>query len=316
MSNKNQNRRPTNDDDSDVEQELQNKKLRNNGGAASNGYKKSSGRRDHSEDSDSETEQRGKAGQKADKKYESKNKRESDGTGSEEEEKKGGNKGTYEVIIKGLPFASGEQDITEFFQGCGDIENVNVLKGHDGRSKGIAFVKFSDEKSVQKAIALTETELGGRTVHIEKTVPKEQRSAGGDRDRNQQRAERDPNSTTVFIGNLSYSTDETSIRKLFDSCGKITEVRVTMGQDGRPRGFGYVEFSSADSVDKAISKTGADLDGRAVRVDFANSKRTDGGGSRSFGGGRNGGGSYGGGRDSYGGGRSNGGGNRRGGNRY
>jgi len=40
-----------------------------------------------------------------------------------------------------------ENDLKEFFSECGDVESVNLLKGPDGRSKGIAFVRFSDENA-------------------------------------------------------------------------------------------------------------------------------------------------------------------------
>jgi nucleolin len=317
MSHKAQGRRSQNDDDSDVEQQLHDKKHRNNAGG-SNGYPKgkpSSNRKGSDDDSDSdEPQSKSRPSQKSEKKYESKSRRQDD-SGSGEEEKTSGKSGSYEVIIKGLPFASSDQDINDFFQDCGEIDHINLLRGPDGRSKGIAFVKFFDEKGLRKAIELSGSELGGRTVQVEKTVPKEQRSSGGDRggDRDRQRSERDPNSTTVFIGNLSYNTDAESIREIFESCGKIKDVRIATDQDGKPRGFAYVEFGSGESVDVAIQKTGTKLDGRNIRVDFTNTRKNDGGGgggggSRGFGGGRSGG--------SRGGGGYGGGGNRRGGNRY
>jgi nucleolin len=309
MSHKGQGSR-RHDDDSDGEQELHDKKFRNNSGG-SNGYSKSkpsSNRKGSDDDSDSD-DHKGRSG-KSDKKYDSKKRQSDSGSGEEE---KGGDKGTYEVIIKGLPFASSDQDINDFFQDCGEIERINLLKGPDGRSKGIAFIKFYDEKSLRKAVELSGSDLGGRTVQVEKTVPKEQRSSGNDRGGDRQRSERDPNSTTVFVGNLSYNTDEDSIREIFDACGKVKDVRIAADQDGKPRGFAYVEFGSADSVDKAIQKTGAKLDGRSIRVDFTNTRKNDGGGGGGGRGGYGGGGDRrsGGGRGGYG-----GGGNRRGGNRY
>lgn len=82
--------------------------------------------------------------------------------------------------------------------------------------------------------------------------------------------------------------------QLFGSCGSIMGIRLPTDPDsGRPKGFGYVQFSSIDEAREAYNQlNGADLEGRAVRLDFS-TPRTGGGagGGRGggFGGGRGGG---------------------------
>jgi len=167
-----------------------------------------------------------------------------------------------------------------------------LLKGHDGRSKGIAFVTFDSEEAVKTAISYTGGDFGGRSITIEKTVPREQRAPTPARDFGQ-KSERDPTSSSIFVGNLSYETSEESLTSFFENCGKITGVRVAFDQEGNPRGFAHVDFASPDSVEKAVAKAGSKLDGRAIRVDYSSSKKQDGGnrgGQRGgFGGGRRGG---------------------------
>jgi nucleolin len=241
-----------------------------------------------------------------------------------------------EVFVRNLPFSADQPAIEKFFQSCGSVEKVNLLRAHDGRPKGVAFVKFTTPENVQKALALNGNEFEGRTLTIEKTKPKGERPP---RELNRQQEPRDPASTKVFIGNLSYSTTEANLRQLFENCGEISNIRIATGDDGRPRGFAHVEFDSVEAVEKAVQKSGTELDGRNIRVDFSSAKRPEyggrgghrggsrggyGGGSRGgYGGGYGGGsrGSYGGGsRGSYGGGYgggsrggSRGGGFRRGG---
>lgn len=69
-----------------------------------------------------------------------------------------------------------------------------------------------------------------------------------------------------------------------------------MGEDGKPRGFAHVEFTSEEPVQKAIALSGQDLDGRNIRVDVAGSKGGNRGGRSDRGGfgGRSRGGSRGG----------------------
>lgn len=61
---------------------------------------------------------------------------------------------------------------------------------------------------------------------------------------------------------------------------------------GIPFRFGYVEFPNADAARDALETlTGAEMDGRELRVDIAAPKQSGGGGGRSFGGRGGGGGS-------------------------
>jgi len=121
--------------------------------------------------------------------------------------------------------------------------------------------------------------------------------------------------TKLFIGGLSWDTNDESLKSAFEKFGDITDAKVIVDRStGRSRGFGFVTFSSNDDAINAREEmNGQEVDGRQVRVDVAQKRRAEGGGG--FGGGGGGGG--GGFRDRDGGrdggregGRSFGGGNR------
>ncbi|PSS27814.1 hypothetical protein M430DRAFT_63016 [Amorphotheca resinae ATCC 22711] len=112
----------------------------------------------------------------------------------------------------------------------------------------------------------------------------------------------------LFIGGLSWHTDDVTLRQKFEEFGAVEEAIVVKDRDtGRSRGFGFVRYSQEADAEAAISSmNNAEFDGRSIRVDKA-SERGPGGGGGGFGGGRGGGG-YGGGRGGggYGGGRDGG----------
>ncbi|KAI4326569.1 hypothetical protein MLD38_031869 [Melastoma candidum] len=116
-------------------------------------------------------------------------------------------------------------------------------------------------------------------------------------------------SSKIFIGGLSYGTDEQGLREAFSKYGEVVDARVILDREtGRSRGFGFVTFVSNEEASSAIQALdGQDLHGRRVRVNYASERPPPrfqssygGGGGGYGGGGFGGGGSYGG--SGYGGG--------------
>jgi RNA recognition motif-containing protein len=109
----------------------------------------------------------------------------------------------------------------------------------------------------------------------------------------------------IFVGNMSFQTDEAELRSLFEPFGEITRVHIPTDRDtGRARGFAFVEMASASEAAAAITAlNGRELGGRQLRVNEAQPKgdRPGGGGGGGGRGGRPGGGG-GGGRGGRGGG--------------
>lgn len=80
----------------------------------------------------------------------------------------------------------------------------------------------------------------------------------------------------LFVGNLSYDTDQQTIRDAFSAGGRtVTDVHVMIDRDtGRPRGFGFVELSTDEEAQAAIEELdGSDLDGRTINVNEAKERK-------------------------------------------
>lgn len=77
--------------------------------------------------------------------------------------------------------------------------------------------------------------------------------------------------TKLFVGNLSWSTTDASLRAFFEQVGTVESARVVMDKmTGRSRGFGFVEMPNAEEAAKAIADLNEqDLDGRNIRVNEA-----------------------------------------------
>ena len=89
--------------------------------------------------------------------------------------------------------------------------------------------------------------------------------------------------TKLYVGNLPFSADESSVRSLFEQNERnVEEVKlITDRETGRPRGFVFVEMSNSEHADKAIRElNGTELDGRALTVNEARERSGGGGGGR------------------------------------
>jgi RNA recognition motif-containing protein len=91
----------------------------------------------------------------------------------------------------------------------------------------------------------------------------------------------------VFVGSLSFKTDNNGLAAHFATVGTVTKADVIMDKmTGKSKGFGFVEFSSEAEAQAAVEKLNqSELDGRAIFVDIArpSEKRpSNGGGNRRF----------------------------------
>jgi RNA recognition motif-containing protein len=98
----------------------------------------------------------------------------------------------------------------------------------------------------------------------------------------------------IYVGNLSFQTNESDLNALFSEVGAVESCRIITDRDtGRSRGFGFVEMSSKTEGEAAIARfSGKEVDGRALTVNEAKPQEQRGGGG-GFRGGRGNGGGYG-----------------------
>ncbi|KAJ4909331.1 hypothetical protein Rs2_03952 [Raphanus sativus] len=91
-------------------------------------------------------------------------------------------------------------------------------------------------------------------------------------------------SSKIFVGGISYSTDEFGLREAFSKYGEVVDAKIIVDREtGRSRGFAFVTFTSTEEASNAMQLDGQDLHGRRIRVNYA-TERGSGFGGRGFGG--------------------------------
>jgi RNA recognition motif-containing protein len=85
--------------------------------------------------------------------------------------------------------------------------------------------------------------------------------------------------TKLYVGNLPFTATEDAVRTLFAAHGTVEKIALINDRDtGRPRGFGFVEMSSADAARATQALNGKDFDGRSLKISEAQERERGGGG--------------------------------------
>jgi nucleolin len=209
--------------------------------------------------------------------------------------------GLHKIYVKGLPWLASEAEVRDFFKSCGKISSVELPMGDDGRSTGTAFVIFAERSELDAAIALDGQLWPGteRWLKIQEGFEKPERKSFGT-------GVRPEGCDTVFVGNLPFDVEEDQLREVFAEAGTVDRIRFATAEDGSFKGFAHVQFSDGACTVEAVKMAGTDINGRAIRVDYAppRDRQSVGGGASGGRGGRGDGGRGGrGGRDGGRGGR-------------
>ncbi|MCP4523346.1 MAG: RNA-binding protein [Candidatus Gracilibacteria bacterium] len=79
----------------------------------------------------------------------------------------------------------------------------------------------------------------------------------------------------LFVGGISWNLTSQDLGDAFGEYAEVVHAKIIMDREtGKSRGFGFVEFNSVEDAVKAKdAMDGVELDGRSIKVDFAQDKR-------------------------------------------
>ncbi len=78
-------------------------------------------------------------------------------------------------------------------------------------------------------------------------------------------------SKKIYVGNMSYDNNESTLNDLFSEFGEVVSTKVIMDQmTGRSKGFGFIEMQNDEDAFSAIAAlNGKEVNGRALKVNEA-----------------------------------------------
>ena len=191
------------------------------------------------------------------------------GDGKKKKKKK--KRSPYGVWIGNLPFTATKADLRKWLvENSGEAITEDLItrvhmpttkpaagaKKTTPENRGFAYVDFATYEANVAAIALSETELGGRKLLI-----KDSKNFEGRPEKEPEAAAETPNgtekaassSTKIFVGNLAFNTTEDDLYAHFEKCGKIRWVKVATFEDsGKCKGYGWVNFEEPEAAAWAV----------------------------------------------------------------
>lgn len=179
------------------------------------------------------------------------------------------------IFVSQMVVRATERDVEEFFEQVGPVQRVSLIKDkHTQKSKGYGYVEFSDLESVPKALLLNGQKfcmkhpacvcsgfpIAVKPSEAEKNYAAMAEAAGG--------------STLtagiekrVYLCGLPPGASEGDIRKVAEMLGHVEKVSLIRDDRGNSRGYGYVNYSSIDAANSAMTTLhGIKLGGKEIKV--------------------------------------------------
>lgn len=219
-----------------------------------------------------------------------------EGTNVEENSAEGGSaaksKDLLKVYVGGLPFSCTKTEVREHFTKCGDIDWLHMPLDKKERHRGIAFISFWKQESVDAALELNETQFGEHVIKVNmagdkpaKDAQKEKKTKDVDKAlrKNKAKAKEKANTKSeqslgaskdrkVFIGNVPFKCSAETLKKDFSECGAIQQLRMPVGEDGKSKGIAFVTFATKEGVNEALKFHETDYGGSTLTVRMASEK--------------------------------------------
>lgn len=163
------------------------------------------------------------------------------------------------LLAKNLPYKVTQDELKEVFEDAVEIRLVSK----DGKSKGIAYIEFKTEADAEKTFEEKQgTEIDGRSISLYYTGEKGQSQdyRGG------KNSTWSGESKTLVLSNLSYSATEETLQEVFE---KATFIKVPQNQNGKSKGYAFIEFASFEDAKEALNSCNKrEIEGRAIRLEL------------------------------------------------
>ncbi|KAF5394930.1 Squamous cell carcinoma antigen recognized by T-cells 3, partial [Paragonimus heterotremus] len=181
------------------------------------------------------------------------------------------------VFVSNLDYSVSDDELRATFESCGTISSIRLVRDYAGRSKGYAYVEFSDTQAVPLALAKDRQPVASKTapasdevefarpMFVSQCDPTRTKVSGFHYTVGRQEPQK------LFVRNLDRHVTKQTLEQIFGEHGKVVSVRLACYRNGAPKGHAYVEFSNANEASRALIATdGLLLQSKRIAVAISN----------------------------------------------
>lgn len=174
--------------------------------------------------------------------------------------------GQGNIFIKNLDESIDNKALHDTFAAFGNVLSCKVATDEHGRSKGYGFVHYDCGASAESAIASVHNMLlNDRKVYVGHHISRKERQSKLD--------EMKAQFTNLYVKNLDPEMTQQEFEDLFNQYGKVTSAAVQVDEEGKSKGFGFVNFETHEEAQKAVDALhDTEINGRKLFVSRAQKK--------------------------------------------
>ncbi|XP_025090591.1 squamous cell carcinoma antigen recognized by T-cells 3-like isoform X2 [Pomacea canaliculata] len=170
------------------------------------------------------------------------------------------------AFVSNLNFEVGEDRLREVFGECGEITEVRLVKNYKGKSKGYAYVEFTQPSEVLAALKKDRQMLDNRPIFVSRC---EDRSSGRHQTHFKFATAMEKNK--LFVRGLPFTCTVQDLEAIFGQHGKLKDVRLVTYRNGSSKGLAYIEYENEETAAQAVLKTdGQKIEDHIISVAISN----------------------------------------------
>lgn len=155
--------------------------------------------------------------------------------------------GQGNIFIKNLDELIDNKALHDTFAAFGNVLSCKVATDEQGRSKGYGFVHYETAESADNAIkAVNGMLLNDKKVYVGHHISRKERQSKLDEMKSQ--------FTNLYVKNIDQEMSQDEFEKLFSNFGEVTSALLSVDEEGKSKGFGFVNYENHEEAQKAVDE--------------------------------------------------------------
>ena len=153
--------------------------------------------------------------------------------------------GQGNIFIKNLDELIDNKALHDTFAAFGNVLSCKVATDEHDRSRGHGFVHYETAEAAENAIkAVNGMLLNDKKVYVGHHIPRKERQSKLDEMKSQ--------FTNLYVKNLDPEMGQDEFERLFSQFGAVTSALIAVDEEGKSKGFGFVNYERHEEAQKAV----------------------------------------------------------------